>query len=47
MPGGSQRGNSLRDRTVLGASAGELLIASPLPGSIYLVDPDVPSSGRT
>jgi penicillin-binding protein 1C len=38
--------NGLRDRTVLGTSAGELLITSPLPGSIYLVDPDVPSSGR-
>jgi penicillin-binding protein 1C len=38
--------NSLRDRTVLGTSAGELLITSPLPGSIYVVDPDVPSSGR-
>jgi penicillin-binding protein 1C len=38
--------NGLRDRTVLGMSAGELLITSPLPGSIYVVDPDVPSSGR-
>ena len=38
--------NSPRDHTVLGTSAGELLITSPLPGSIYVVDPDVPSSGR-
>ena len=38
--------NSLRDRAVLGTASGELLITSPLPGSIYLVDPDVPSSGR-
>src|SRR6266513_1218702 len=38
--------NSLRDRAVLGTGPGELLITSPLPGSIYLVDPDVPSSRR-
>jgi len=38
--------NSLRDRAVLGAGPGELLITSPLPGSIYVVDPDVPSSRR-
>ncbi|MEY2509439.1 MAG: penicillin-binding protein [Verrucomicrobiota bacterium] len=38
--------NSLSDRAVLGAGPGELLITSPLPGSIYLVDPDVPSSRR-
>jgi penicillin-binding protein 1C len=38
--------NSLRDRTVLGTAGGELLITSPLPGSIYVVDPDVPSSRR-
>jgi penicillin-binding protein 1C len=36
--------NSLRDRTVL--ATGELLIASPLAGSVYVVDPDVPSSRR-
>jgi penicillin-binding protein 1C len=38
--------NSLRDRAVLGTASGELLITSPLPGSIYVVDPDVPSSRR-
>ncbi|MDP9099007.1 MAG: penicillin-binding protein 1C [Verrucomicrobiota bacterium] len=38
--------NSLRDRAVLGTAPGELLITSPLPGSIYVVDPDVPSSRR-
>src|SRR5438067_538890 len=38
--------NSLHDRAVLATAAGELLIASPLPGSIYVVDPDVPSSRR-
>jgi penicillin-binding protein 1C len=38
--------NSLRDRAVLGTAHGELLITSPLPGSIYVVDPDVPSSRR-
>ena len=38
--------NSLRDRTVLAGGLDELLITSPLPGSIYVVDPDVPSSGR-
>jgi penicillin-binding protein 1C len=38
--------NSLRDRAVLGMAPGELLITSPLPGSIYVVDPDVPSSRR-
>lgn len=36
--------NSLADRAVL--AAGELLIASPLAGSIYVVDPDIPSSRR-
>jgi penicillin-binding protein 1C len=36
--------NSLRDRAVL--ATGELLIASPLAGSIYVVDPDIPSSRR-
>jgi penicillin-binding protein 1C len=38
--------NSLRDRTVLATGTGELLIASPLAGSVYVVDPDVPSSRR-
>jgi penicillin-binding protein 1C len=38
--------NSLRDRAVLAAAPDELLITSPLPGSIYVVDPDVPSSRR-
>ncbi|HEY2139644.1 MAG TPA: penicillin-binding protein 1C, partial [Chthoniobacterales bacterium] len=38
--------NSLRDRAVLATRPGELLITSPLPGSIYVVDPDVPSSRR-
>jgi penicillin-binding protein 1C len=38
--------NSLRDRTVLATGGGELLIASPLAGSVYVVDPDVPSSRR-
>ena len=36
--------NSLRDRAVLGTA--ELLIASPLAGSVYVIDPDVPSSRR-
>ena len=38
--------NSLRDRAVLAAGGDELRITSPLPGSVYLVDPDVPSSRR-
>jgi penicillin-binding protein 1C len=38
--------NGLRDRVVLAAAPDELLIASPLPGTIYVVDPDVPSSAR-
>jgi len=38
--------NSLRDRAVLAVAPDELLITSPLPGSIYVVDPDVPSSSR-
>jgi penicillin-binding protein 1C len=36
--------NTLRDRTVL--ATGDLLIASPLAGTIYVVDPDIPSSRR-
>jgi penicillin-binding protein 1C len=38
--------NGLRDRVVLATTPDELLITSPLPGTIYLVDPDVPSSAR-
>lgn len=38
--------NSLRDRAVLANAGEQLLITSPLPGSIYLVDPDVPSTRR-
>jgi penicillin-binding protein 1C len=38
--------NSLNDRAVLATGAGELLIASPLAGSVFVVDPDVPSSRR-
>jgi penicillin-binding protein 1C len=38
--------NGLRDRVVLAAAPDELLITSPLPGTIYVVDPDVPSSAR-
>ena len=38
--------NSLRDATVLATSGSELRITSPISGSIYLLDPDVRSSGR-
>ncbi len=38
--------NGLRDRTVLASAGGELHITSPLPGSVYVVDPDVPSTRR-
>ncbi len=38
--------NSVRDRAVLATTTDELRITSPLPGSIYVVDPDVPSSQR-
>jgi penicillin-binding protein 1C len=38
--------NSLADRAVLASAPDDLLITSPLPGSIYVVDPDVPSSRR-
>jgi penicillin-binding protein 1C len=38
--------NSLRDRTVLATAQDELLITSPQAGSVYVVDPDVPSSRR-
>jgi penicillin-binding protein 1C len=36
--------NSFRDRAVLAQANDELRITSPLPGSVYLVDPDVPST---
>jgi penicillin-binding protein 1C len=38
--------NSLADRAVLASAPEDLLITSPLPGSIYVVDPDVPSTRR-
>jgi penicillin-binding protein 1C len=38
--------NSVRDRAVLAMTDNDLQITSPLPGSIYVVDPDVPSSRR-
>jgi penicillin-binding protein 1C len=38
--------NSLRDRAVLATDRGELLIASPLAGTVFVVDPDIPSSRR-
>jgi penicillin-binding protein 1C len=38
--------NSLRDRVVLADGRNELLITSPQAGSVYVVDPDVPSSRR-
>jgi penicillin-binding protein 1C len=38
--------NGIRDRAVLATGGDQLLITSPLPGSVYLVDPDVPSSSR-
>jgi penicillin-binding protein 1C len=38
--------NSVRDRAVLATENDELRITSPLPGSIYVVDPDVPSTRR-
>jgi penicillin-binding protein 1C len=38
--------NSVRDHAVLSKATDELLISSPLAGSIYVVDPDVPSSSR-
>ena len=38
--------NGIRDRAILASTAGELRITSPLPGSIYVVDPDVPSTRR-
>ena len=38
--------NSVRDRAVLAAANDALQITSPLPGSVYLVDPDVPSTKK-
>ena len=38
--------NGIRDRAILASTNGELRITSPLPGSIYVVDPDVPSTRR-
>jgi Penicillin-Binding Protein C-terminus Family. len=38
--------NSLHDRAVVTTDHDELLIASPLAGSVYVVDPDVPSTRR-
>ena len=38
--------NGIRDRTVLANAPNELLITSPLAGSIYVVDPDVPSTRK-
>jgi len=38
--------NGMGDRAVLASMNGELRITSPLPGSVYVVDPDVPSTRR-
>jgi len=38
--------NGMRDRIILASTNGELRITSPLPGSVYVVDPDVPSTRR-
>ncbi len=38
--------NSIRDRAVLAVENDALQITSPLPGSVYLVDPDVPSTKK-
>jgi len=38
--------NGIRDKTVLANAGGELLITSPMAGSIYVIDPDVPSTRR-
>ena len=38
--------NAFRDQVTLHGRGSELRIASPLPGSTYLVDPDVPTSRR-
>ena len=38
--------NGMRDRVILASTNEELRITSPLPGSVYVVDPDVPSTRR-
>ena len=38
--------NRVRDRAVLASASDDWRITSPLPGSVYVVDPDVPSSRR-
>jgi penicillin-binding protein 1C len=38
--------NSVRDRAVLAETGDDLRITSPLPGSVYVVDPDVPSTRK-
>jgi penicillin-binding protein 1C len=38
--------NGIRDRAVLASTNGELRITSPLPGSVYVLDPDVPTTRR-
>jgi penicillin-binding protein 1C len=38
--------NGIRDRAVLASANGDLQITSPLPGSVYVVDPDVPSTRK-
>jgi penicillin-binding protein 1C len=38
--------NSVRDRAVLITATDALQITSPLPGSVYVVDPDVPSTRK-
>ncbi|HKP93865.1 MAG TPA: hypothetical protein VJS88_08195, partial [Chthoniobacterales bacterium] len=38
--------NCVRDRAVLDLASGGLQVTSPLPGSVYVVDPDIPSSRR-
>jgi penicillin-binding protein 1C len=38
--------NGIRNRVTLASRNGELRITSPLPGSVYVLDPDVPSTRR-
>ena len=38
--------NGIKEQVVLADQAADLRIASPLPGSTYLIDPDVPTSSR-
>ncbi|HKP05076.1 MAG TPA: penicillin-binding protein 1C [Chthoniobacterales bacterium] len=38
--------NIVRDHAVLASGGDDLRITSPLPGSVYVVDPDVPSTQR-